>query len=106
DDFHDIGAEISLEQCLSEMRQAGYAGTEMGRKFPRDPAKLAPILEEHGLKLASAWHSTHLLSGSFEEQQRAFESHLDFLEAMGSQVAIIAECTAGTYMKRDRVLEF
>ena len=40
DDLPSLGAENSLETCLREARAAGYAGVELGHKFPREPAAL------------------------------------------------------------------
>ena len=37
DDLLELGGDITLEQCLREARQAGYAGVEKGGKFPMDP---------------------------------------------------------------------
>ena len=53
DDLPSLGAENSLETCLTEARAAGYAGVELGNKFPRDAAKLRPILQAHRLALVS-----------------------------------------------------
>jgi len=38
DDLETLGDDISLDTCLRETRQAGYAGIELGRKFPRRSA--------------------------------------------------------------------
>ena len=35
DDMPELGSDIPLEICLSEAREAGYSGTELGGKFPR-----------------------------------------------------------------------
>ena len=35
DDVPELGGDTPLETCLSETKQAGYAGTELGGKFPR-----------------------------------------------------------------------
>ena len=48
DDMPELGGETPLEVCLSEAKQAGYEGIEMGGKFPTDPQKLRPVLERHG----------------------------------------------------------
>ena len=40
DDLETLGDDISLDTCLDEARRAGYAGIELGRKFPRRPAEL------------------------------------------------------------------
>ena len=35
DDMPELGGDIPLETCLAETRLAGYAGTELGGKFPQ-----------------------------------------------------------------------
>ena len=77
DDFLDLGEDISLERCLSEMHDAGYAGSELGHKFPRAPEALRPLLERFDLQLVSGWHSTHLLERTFQEEEKRFATHLD-----------------------------
>ena len=49
DDVPELGGDTPLEVCLSETRQAGYAGTELGGKFPRNAAELKPIMQRYGL---------------------------------------------------------
>ncbi len=44
DDVPELGGDTPLEVCLSETKQAGYAGTELGGKFPREAAVLRPIM--------------------------------------------------------------
>src|SRR5690242_10268116 len=51
DDLPSLGGDTPLEVCLSETRIAGFSGTEMGGKFPRKSAELAPILARHRLDL-------------------------------------------------------
>ena len=51
DDMPELGAETPLETCLAEARQAGFAGVELGNKFPREAAALTPILMVAGLWL-------------------------------------------------------
>jgi inosose dehydratase len=93
DDFHDLGDDTSLERCLDEIRDAGYAGCELGRKFPRDAAALEARLAPRGLRLVSGWHSTHVLERDPDEEARALDAHLDLLAALGCRVAIVAECS-------------
>src|SRR5204863_917322 len=52
-DLPQLGGETSLETCLKESREAGFAGTETGVKFPMDPKVPGPILARHRLALAS-----------------------------------------------------
>ena len=49
DDVPELGGDTPLEICLAETRQAGYAGTELGGKFPRKSAELKPIMQRYGL---------------------------------------------------------
>src|ERR1700687_2614805 len=61
DDLPELGGDTPLDLCLAEARQAGFAGIELGRKFPRDPGVLRPILEGHELALVSGGYSGRLL---------------------------------------------
>jgi inosose dehydratase len=106
DDFHDLGGHIPLEQCLGEMREAGYVGTELGHKFPKDAAKLKPILARFGLELVSGWHSTYLAEKDFESEKRDFLAHLNFLGEMGSKVVIVAECSGRVYNDGKKKLDW
>ena len=49
DDMPELGGETSLEQCLSEARQAGFIGIESGGKFPKTSEELIPILKKLAL---------------------------------------------------------
>ncbi|MBI0222713.1 myo-inosose-2 dehydratase, partial [Yersinia pestis subsp. pestis] len=40
DDLPSLGAETSLETCLSEGKEAGFAGFELGNKFSREAGVL------------------------------------------------------------------
>ena len=46
DDMPELGGDISLDTCLAETKQAGYAGTEMGGRFPKTAAALRPMRED------------------------------------------------------------
>jgi inosose dehydratase len=91
DDMPELGGDIPLETCLAEARLAGYAGIELGGKFPRDAAKLAPLLARHGLALVSGWYSARLCTRSGDEEARAVDAHLALLAAMGCRAMVFAE---------------
>jgi len=93
DDLASLGEETPLETCLAEGRQAGFAGFELGHKFPRDPEVLKPILNRHQLKLVSGWHSLFLLDRSVEEEIENVQEHLNLLKAMGCKVMVTCELT-------------
>lgn len=101
DDLLELGAETSLETCLSEGKQAGYAGFELGNKFPRDPAVLAPILSGHGLNLVSGWFSGKLLERSVEEEIAAIQGHLNLLKSLGATAMVYCEVTGCIHGARD-----
>ena len=46
DDLPELGGDTSLETCLRETRDAGFTGTELGGKFPRDKEALKKILDQ------------------------------------------------------------
>ena len=66
DDLPQLGGDTSLETCLRETRQAGYTGTELGGKFPKDRKSLAKVLGDHDLKLVSGWYSGLLLNNDLK----------------------------------------
>lgn len=91
DDLPELGAENTFEQCVSEMALAGFTGTEVGNKYPRDTEVLRHALELRGLRVASAWTSIFLTTKPFEETERDFIAQRDFLHAMGTKVIVVAE---------------
>jgi inosose dehydratase len=93
DDLPTLGADTSLETCLTEGKQAGFSGFELGQKFPRDPEVLGPILKSHGLDLVSGWFSGELLSRSVEEEIEAIKPHLHLLKTLGAKAMVYCEIT-------------
>ena len=100
DDMPALGGATPLEICLSEARQAGYAGIEMGGKFPKQVAELKPILDRHGLKLISGWYSAKLLERDAEGEIAAMAPHLDLMAGMGCSVMVFAEGSGATHGDR------
>src|SRR5258708_10227588 len=93
DDMPALGGATPLETCLAEARAAGYAGIELGNKFPRRADELRPVLARHDLALVSGWHSGRLLAHGVAGEIAAIEDHLTLLAAMGCGVLIFAETT-------------
>jgi inosose dehydratase len=87
--------------CLSEPKQAGYQGVELIGRFPRDPEKLRPLLEKHGLVLISGWYSADLLRRSAEQEIEAVQEHLNLLAAMDCKVMVFAEGSGTVQSQRD-----
>lgn len=91
DDKQELGGHIPLETCLSEAHQAGYAGIELGNKFPRHAETLRPIMDAHQIDLVGGWYSTELLTRSVADEIAAMQDHLTLLKDMKCSVFILAE---------------
>ena len=86
DDMPDLGKENTFEQCVSEMALAGFTGSEVGNKYPKDPEVLKKALELRGVEICNQWFSSFLLTKPFEEVEAEFRAQLAFLKAMGSKI--------------------
>jgi inosose dehydratase len=91
DDLPELGGEIPFEQCVSEMALAGFAGSEVGNKYPKDPKVLNKALKLRGLTICNAWFSSFLTTKPYKEVEKAFIAHRDFLYAVGARVIGAAE---------------
>ena len=104
DDLRELGAHIPLETCLAEARAAGFAGMELGHKFPREAAALRQVLSAHGLDLVSGWYSSNLLTRDADAELAALEPHLALLESLGAKVLVFAETTGAVHGDRSRAI--
>lgn len=100
DDLRELGGKTPLETCLTEAKQAGYEGIELGHKFPREAKALKAMLSAHGLDLVSGWYSSELLLRDAEEEMKHLRAHLDLLKALGSKILIFAETSNATHGDR------
>ena len=96
DDLPELGGENTFQQCVSEMALAGFTGSEVGNKYPKDPRVLKPALELRGIEICNAWFSTFLISKPYEETEAEFEKHVAFLAAMGAKVVGVSEQSYST----------
>ena len=86
DDMPDLGGENTFEQCVSEMALAGFKGSEIGNKYPKDTAVLKHKLDVRGLSICNARFSTLFLSEPYEVTVKNFIAHRDRLHALGARV--------------------
>ena len=91
DDLPELGGEIPFEQCVSEMALAGFSGSEVGNKYPKDPMVLNKALGLRGLAICNAWFSSFLTTRPYWEVEADFIKHRDFLYAVGARVIGAAE---------------
>lgn len=86
DDMPDLGSENTFEQCVSEMALAGYTGSEVGNKYPKDTAVLKKALELRGVEICNQWFSSFLLTKPFEEVEKEFRAQCTYLKEMGAKI--------------------
>ena len=100
DDLPELGGDTPVETVLRDAQELGFEGIELGGKFARDPEVLGPQLGAHRLALIGGWWSASLLVRSVAEEIAALQSHLRLLQAFGSKVFIIAECSNSIHGNR------
>lgn len=97
DDVPALGGDTPLETCLSETRQAGYRGTELGGKFPRQSSELGPILSSYGLELVAGWYDGRILDRTVDEEFQAMTPHLTLLRDLGARLVVYADTSRGRH---------
>lgn len=93
DDLLWLGGDTPLETCLTDTAELGFAGIELGNKFPRNADELRPILDKYGLELVGGWYSGNILQDDVDAEIASLQNHLALLKAMHSEVFIYAECS-------------
>ncbi|KIL41279.1 inosose dehydratase [Gordoniibacillus kamchatkensis] len=94
EDVKEHGADTTYEQIMDDMQALGLGGTEMGRKYPTDPAELKRELAKRGLQLVSWWKSVLFSDPSYRDAElEAYRKHAEFLHEMGASV--ISTCEVG-----------
>ena len=91
DDMPELGAENTFQQTISEMALAGFTGCEIGNKLPSDPQALKKALDLRGMRVASRWFSSLLLTQPYAQVEAEFSAQLDFLAAVGANRINVSE---------------
>jgi inosose dehydratase len=91
DDLPSLGGETPLSVALTEGKQIGYQGFELGNKFPREPKALNALLNDYDLSLVSGWYSGRLAQRSAQEEIDAVGPHLELLAKCGATVMVYGE---------------
>ena len=91
DDMPDLGGENTFEQCVSEMALAGFTGSEVGNKYPKDPEILKKALSLRGIEICNQWFSSFLLTKPFEEVEQDARRQMEFLREMGAKIIGFSE---------------
>lgn len=91
DDLPALGGDATLATILSEGVQIGYAGVELGNKFPQSPEVLKAVLAAHGVACVSGWYSGRLAHQGLEAEMRHGAAHMEKLQAQGCDVVVYGE---------------
>jgi len=102
DDMPELGGDTPLERVFAEARDIGFAGIELGGKFPRDPEALRALLARFQLALVGGWYSASLLTRTADEEIAALQAHLGLLKALNCRVFICAETSNAIHGDRAR----
>ena len=100
DDMPELGGDTPLESILADIRDLGFEGVELGGKFPRDAARLQPMLQGYGIDLIGGWYSGSLLVQDAQAEIAALQAHLQLLKALGSKVFVFAETSNAVHGDR------
>ena len=91
DDLPELGGETTLEACLSETLEAGFIGTELGGKFPKNKIELKSVLARNNLKLISGWYSGTLINNDIESEIVRITPQLNLFKDVGASVIVYGE---------------
>ena len=100
DDMPELGGDTPLESILADIRDLGFEGVELGGKFPRNAARLQPMLQGYGIDLIGGWYSGSLLVQDAQAEIAALQPHLQLLKALGSKVFVFAETSNAVHGNR------
>ena len=92
DDLPSLGGETLLETALSEGKEIGYEGFELGNKFPKEGPALKAKLDEFGLACVSGWYSGFLGTDTVAAEIERCEAHMRKLQHNGVTVVVYGEC--------------
>ncbi|HSD70963.1 MAG TPA: myo-inosose-2 dehydratase [Woeseiaceae bacterium] len=104
DDMPELGGDTPLENVLRDIQEVGFAGVELGGKFPRDPQLLRALLNKYALALVGGWYSSNLLVRDADAEIEALRRHLNLLQSQDCNVFIIAETSNAIHGDRQRPL--
>lgn len=102
EDVKEHGDSYTYDQVMHEISSLGFSGTEVSRKFPKDPSDLQKALDKHNLQLTTQWKSVHFSDPNrHDEEIEAYKKHVNFLKLFGCKVVSTAEI-GGSILNQDR----
>ena len=100
DDLAELSDDVSLEECLRQSRSAGFTGMEMGRRFPRDPEVMLPILKAADVTLCGGWFSGTLVNEEIGPNKDRIAPMIELFKAVDAPCIVYGE--VGRSIQGDR----
>jgi inosose dehydratase len=100
DDLAELSDDVSLEECLRQSRSAGFTGMEMGRRFPKDPTVMLPILRTADVTLCGGWFSGTLVNENLQANQDRIRPMIELFKAVDAPCIVYGE--VGRSIQGDR----
>jgi inosose dehydratase len=104
DDLAELSDDVSLEECLRQSRSAGFTGMEMGRRFPKDPAVMLPILKQADVTLCGGWFSGTLVEEGLHANQERIAPMIELFKAVNAPCIVYGEVGRSIQGDRSRPL--
>lgn len=101
EDVQEHGDFYDYEQVMREISSLGVKGTEISRKFPKDPVELQKALNKYKLSLTTQWKSVLFSDPTRHKAEvQAYREHVEFLKPFGCKVVSTAEI-GGSMLNQD-----
>src|SRR5699024_5922567 len=101
EDVQEHGDFYTYEQVMSEISLLGFKGTEVSRKFPKDPDDLQAALDKYNLEITTQWKSVFFSDRNrHKEELKAYQEHVNFLKLFGCKIVSTAEI-GGSMLNQD-----
>tara|TARA_Y100000389_G_C17462852_1_gene523129 strand:+ start:384 stop:1259 length:876 start_codon:yes stop_codon:yes gene_type:complete len=93
DDMPKLTSNISVEQCLKDIKLLGFKGVEYCNSFPKNPLILKRLFKKYQLKLPGSWFSGSILNKSVKEEYSRVKDVVKRIKIMKTNNLIYCDCT-------------
>ena len=104
DDLPELGGITPVEQCLSEAKQAGFKGIELGGKFPRNLKILKYLLDHFEIEMPGGWYGSKLRERSIDDEWFYMQEQIKLLQFVGASVFIFADISGSIQSEKEKKL--
>jgi inosose dehydratase len=93
-DLPDSSKVVNIDQCLQEIRESGYEGTELDNFFPSDINEIKKIRRLYNIDIVSSFYSTYFLTTNcLDTEILNFKKRVKFLASIGAKCINVVECS-------------